>query len=127
VPGPDHASGKSGTDPRWLTFAVDLRRMIRQRQSEAARPVEEELYRLIVRDNYINVPLLMPGLALLNLAAIVGIYFSPRTGRTCVGIRPSKLTPKEVKNLGAAEPRYVLRSPGTCRKLCETLRTFVGI
>src|SRR5262249_32762061 len=38
--------------------------------------------------------------------------FSDEKLRDSVGIRPPKLTPKEVKNLGAAEPRYVLQSPG---------------
>ena len=61
----------------WLVFVVDLRRMIRQRQSEAAGPAEEELYGVVIRDYYMNILLLMPGMTLLNLAAIVGIYFWP--------------------------------------------------
>lgn len=61
----------------WLTFAVDLSRMIRQRQSEAAGPAEEQLYKLIIRDSYMNILLLMPGMTLLNLTAIGGIYFWP--------------------------------------------------
>ena len=59
---------------------------------------------------------------------LLGEYdFSDEKLRDGVGIPPSKLIPKEVENLGAAEPRYVHWSPGPCRKLCETLRTFVGI
>src|SRR5262249_1586016 len=61
----------------WLAFVVDLRRMIRQRQSEAAGPAEEELYGLIVRDHYMNILLLMPGMTLLNLTAIGGIHLWP--------------------------------------------------
>jgi len=61
----------------WLVFVVDLRRMIRQRQSEPAGPAEEELYGVVIRDYYMNILLLMPGMTLLNLAAIVGIYFWP--------------------------------------------------
>jgi hypothetical protein len=60
-----------------LVFVVDLRRMIRQRQSEAAGPAEEELYGLIIRDHYTNILLLMPGVTLLNLTATGGIYFWP--------------------------------------------------
>jgi hypothetical protein len=37
----------------WLVFVVDLRRMIRQRQSEATGPGEEKLYGIIIRDYYI--------------------------------------------------------------------------
>jgi hypothetical protein len=55
---------------------------------------------------------------------LLGEYdFSDEKLQDNVGIRP----PKEVKNFGAAEPRYVLQSPGPCRKPCGTLRTFVGI
>jgi len=61
----------------WLTFGVDLNRIIRQRQSEAAGPAEEHLYEVIIRDSYLNIRLLMPGMTLLNLTAIVGIYFWP--------------------------------------------------
>jgi hypothetical protein len=61
----------------WLVFVVDLRRMMRQRQSEAAGPAEEELFGVIIRDNYMNILLLMPGMTLLNLTAIGGIYFWP--------------------------------------------------
>ena len=61
----------------WLTFVVDLSRMIRQRRSEAAGPAEEQLYELIIRDSYMNILLLMPGMTLLNLTAIGGIYFWP--------------------------------------------------
>jgi hypothetical protein len=44
---------------------------------------------------------------------LLGEYdFSDEKLRDSVGIRPPKLTPKEVENLGAAEPRYVLQSPG---------------
>jgi TnpA family transposase len=44
---------------------------------------------------------------------LLGEYdFSDEKLQDNVGIRPPKLTPpKEVKNLGAAEPRYVLQSP----------------
>jgi hypothetical protein len=61
----------------WLVFGVDLRRIVRQRQSEAAGPAEQELYGVIVRDHHINILLLMPGMTLLNLTAIGGIYFWP--------------------------------------------------
>jgi hypothetical protein len=58
-------------------FVIDLRRMIRQRQSEAAEPAEEELYGVIIRDHYKNILLLMPGMTLLNLTAVGGICFWP--------------------------------------------------
>jgi hypothetical protein len=61
----------------WLIFVVDLRRMMHQRQSEATGPAEEELYGVIIRDYYMNIVLLMPAMALLNLTAIGGIYFWP--------------------------------------------------
>jgi hypothetical protein len=61
----------------WLTFAVDLRRMVRQRQSEATGPAEEEFFGVVIRDHYMNILLLMPGMALLNLTAIDGIHFWP--------------------------------------------------
>src|SRR5262249_5740342 len=60
-----------------FVFVVDLRRIVRQRQSEAAGPAEEELYGVIVRDHRINILLLMPGVMLLNLSAIGGIYSWP--------------------------------------------------
>src|SRR5271165_3653865 len=44
---------------------------------------------------------------------LLGEYdFSDEKLQDNVGIRPPKLTPKEIKNFGAAEPRYVLQSPG---------------
>jgi hypothetical protein len=59
---------------------------------------------------------------------LLGEYdFSDEKLRDSVGIRPQKLTPKEIKNLGAAETALCASVTGTCRKLCETLRTFVGI
>jgi hypothetical protein len=61
----------------WLVFVVDLRRMMRQRQSEAAGPAEEKLYGVIIRDHYMNILLLMPGMTLLNLTAVGGICFWP--------------------------------------------------
>src|SRR6516164_150076 len=61
----------------WLVFVVDLRRMIRQRQSEAAAPAEDALYRIIIRDYYMNILLLMPAMILLNLTAIGSINFWP--------------------------------------------------
>ena len=61
----------------WLVFVVDLRRMIRHRHFEAAGPAEEKLYGIILRDHRINILLLMPGMMLLNLSAIGGIYFCP--------------------------------------------------
>jgi hypothetical protein len=61
----------------WFVFVVDLRRIVRQRQSEAAGPAEEELYGVIVRDHRINILLLMPGMMLLNLSAVGGIYSWP--------------------------------------------------
>ena len=53
---------------------------------------------------------------------LLGEYdFSDEKLRDSVGIRP----PKEVKNLG--ETALCASVTGTCRKLCGTLRTFVGI
>ena len=54
----------------WFVFVVDLRRIVRQRESEAAGPAEEELYGVIIRDHYMNLLLLMPGMALFNLTAV---------------------------------------------------------
>ena len=52
-------------------------------------------------------------LAAHQLINLLGEYdFSDEKLQDNVGIRPQKLTPKEVKNLGVAEPRYVLQSPG---------------
>jgi hypothetical protein len=43
---------------------------------------------------------------------LLGEYdFSDEKLQDNVGIRPPKLIPKDAKNLGAAEPRYVLQSP----------------
>jgi hypothetical protein len=61
----------------WFVFVVDLRRIVRQRESEAAGPAEEELYGVIVRDHRINILLLMPGMMFLNLSAIGSIYSWP--------------------------------------------------
>jgi hypothetical protein len=60
-----------------LVFVVDLRRMIRQRRSEAAGPAGEELSGVVIRDHRMNILLLMPGMTLLNLTAVVGICSWP--------------------------------------------------
>jgi hypothetical protein len=58
---------------------------------------------------------------------LLGEYdFSDEKLRDSVEIRPSKLTPKEVKIWGC-RTALCASVTGTCRKLCETLRTFVGI
>jgi hypothetical protein len=62
----------------WLVFMADLRRMIRQRQSEAAGPAEEELSGVIIRDHRMNILLLMPGMTLLSLTAVIGICSRPQ-------------------------------------------------
>jgi hypothetical protein len=61
----------------WSLFLADLR-LIRQRQAEAIGPAEEELYRLILRDQHMNILCLVPLLTLYNLIAAAGIYFWPR-------------------------------------------------
>jgi hypothetical protein len=60
-----------------LLFVVDLR-LMHQRQSEAVGPAEEKLYALIARDQYMNILLLVPGVTLLNVVAMSGIYFWPQ-------------------------------------------------
>jgi hypothetical protein len=60
----------------WALFLADLR-LIRQRHDEALGPAEEELYGLILRDQQMNILLLVPSLTLYNLIAIVSIHLWP--------------------------------------------------
>ena len=60
----------------WLLFLVDLR-LIRQRQEEARGPGERELYTLILKDQWMNIFLLVPGIILFNFAATTTIYCWP--------------------------------------------------
>jgi hypothetical protein len=60
----------------WFLFLADLR-LIRQRQAEAVGPAEEELYDTVLRDQHLNIRLLVPGMALYNLSAVFSIYFWP--------------------------------------------------
>jgi len=60
----------------WSLFLADLR-LIRQRQAEAIGPAEEELYRLILRDQLMNIFWLVPCLTLYNVVVAAAIYFWP--------------------------------------------------
>ena len=62
----------------WLLFLSDLR-LIGQRQAEAVGPAEEELYDIVLRDQKLNIFLLVPGLALFNLSAVICINIWPDT------------------------------------------------
>ena len=62
----------------WLLFLADLR-LIRQRQAEAVGPAEEGLYDIVLRDQNLNIFLLVPGLTLFNLSAVTCINFWPET------------------------------------------------
>ena len=62
----------------WALFCTDLR-LIRQRQSEAVGPAEEELYDIVLRDQNMNIRWLVPGMALFNFSAVFCIYFWPET------------------------------------------------
>lgn len=52
----------------WSVFLVDLR-IIRQRQEEARGAAERELYKLILKDQRMNIFLLVPGMILFHVAA----------------------------------------------------------
>src|ERR1700730_12463482 len=60
----------------WFLFLVDLR-LIRQRQAEAVGPAEEELYEIVLRDQHLNIRLLVPGMILSNLSAVLCIFSWP--------------------------------------------------
>jgi len=60
----------------WWLFVVDLR-LIRQRQEEARGSGERELYALILKDQRMNIFLLVPGIILFNFAATTTIYHWP--------------------------------------------------
>jgi len=62
----------------WSIFLIDLR-LIRQRQDEARGPAERELYRLILKDQWMNIVGLVPGMMLFNVAAAVSIFHWPET------------------------------------------------
>jgi hypothetical protein len=62
----------------WFLFLADLR-LIRQRQAEEVGPAEEELYGIVLRDQMINIRLLVPGMALFNFLAVFCIYLWPET------------------------------------------------
>jgi hypothetical protein len=60
----------------WLLFIVDLR-LIRQREEDAEGTVAEELYRLILRDQYMNIFFLAPAIISFNLVAVGCIHLWP--------------------------------------------------
>jgi hypothetical protein len=60
----------------WILFCVDLR-LIRQREAEAVGPAEEELYGIVLRDQHMNIFLLVPGIFLFNACAVFSIYYWP--------------------------------------------------
>jgi hypothetical protein len=62
----------------WALFRTDLR-LIRQRQAEAVGPAEEELYAIVLRDQNMNIFLVVPGMALFNFFAVFCTYFWPET------------------------------------------------
>jgi hypothetical protein len=60
----------------WTVFLVDLR-LIRQRKEESRGPAESELYRVILKDQKLNIFCLVPGIILFHLAATAAIYRWP--------------------------------------------------
>jgi hypothetical protein len=62
----------------WALFLTDLR-LIRQRQAEAVGSAEEELYGIVLRDQHMNIYLIVPAMALFNFSAVFSIYFWPET------------------------------------------------
>jgi hypothetical protein len=60
----------------WSVFLVDLR-IVLQRQEEARGPAERELYALIMKDQQLNIFLLIPGMILFHFAATATIYRWP--------------------------------------------------
>jgi hypothetical protein len=60
----------------WSVFLVDLR-IIRQRQEEARGAAERELYKLILKDQRMNIFLLVPGMILFHVATAAVIYRWP--------------------------------------------------
>ena len=62
----------------WILFRTDMR-LIRQRQAEAVGPAEEELYAIVLRDQNMNIFLLVPGIILFNWSAVLCIFFWPET------------------------------------------------
>jgi hypothetical protein len=60
----------------WSIFLVDLR-LIRQRQEEARGSGERELYGLILKDQRLNIFLLLPGMILFHFVATAAIYLWP--------------------------------------------------
>jgi hypothetical protein len=64
----------------WSVFLVDLR-LIRQRQEEARGPGERELYEIILKDQRLNIFLLLPGIILFHLVATAAICRWPELHR----------------------------------------------
>ncbi len=60
----------------WLLFMADMR-LIRQRRAEAVGSAENELYELVLRDQRMNIRLLVPGLAVYYFTAAGCIYLWP--------------------------------------------------
>jgi hypothetical protein len=66
-------------------------------------------------------------LTVILAALTASMIFRPKSCGIASESDPQNWPPKEVKNLGAAELRYVLQSPGLVENCAGTLRTFVGI
>jgi hypothetical protein len=60
----------------WSVFLVDLR-IIRQRQEEARGTAERELYKIIRKDQGLNIFWLVPGMILFHVAVAAAIYRWP--------------------------------------------------
>jgi hypothetical protein len=60
----------------WLLFVVDFR-LIRQREMDAAGAAAEELYRLIHRDQKMNILFLAPAIISFNVIAAICIHLWP--------------------------------------------------
>ena len=81
------------------------------------------LIQVVLCQGVMAILLFIPAVPWQHINLLRAYDFSDEKLRDSVGIRP----PKEVKNLGAAEPRYVLQSPGlveNCVRLYVPLLEF---
>lgn len=60
----------------WLLFVYDLR-LIRARQKDSAGVAADKLFAIVLRDQRINILLLLPIVFLLNLGCALAIHFRP--------------------------------------------------
>lgn len=61
----------------WVLFVIDLR-MIRRRMVDSAGPVGSKLYKIVEREQLLNIRVLMPATLVFNLGAVVAVQLWPR-------------------------------------------------